>query len=395
MTGRRYLLALNVPVFRAADGRLFADPSWAKDLLLQARHVPALTYFGPMLPKQPETGWIELPPEQVRIIGFAPGRGGLGGYLALLRAFPALVREVRDAKLVHTGIAGHPVPLGWLAVPLARVFRRPIVILVESAFWRIPPGVRAGLLRRLRARLHEAINRACLASADHAGYAQEGWRRSLPSPRAGGGVLFRTSWIDAETVVAADDLAQRWASREAGGTPIRLLFAGRMIPEKGTAVLSCAIQLLGARGVPLRIDVIGAGPERARFERMAAARTGSVHLQLLDPVPYGPTFFTLLDGYDALLVPSISDEQPRNVYDGYARGVPSIASDTAGLRMVVEDGATGRLVSPGSPEALADALAGLTRADLARWGMAGRAVALENTHERMHAERAAALARFL
>jgi glycosyltransferase involved in cell wall biosynthesis len=91
-----------------------------------------------------------------------------------------------------------------------------------------------------------------------------------------------------------------------------------------------------------------------------------------------------------MVIPSLNDEQPRIVYDCYARALPVIASETLGLRQCVQEGETGRLIPPGDPEALADAIAWASehRDRLRELGLGGLAVARETTLERLHERRA-------
>ena len=61
---------------------------------------------------------------------------------------------------------------------------------------------------------------------------------------------------------------------------------------------------------------------------------------------YGEPFFAMLRGHDLMAVPSLSDEQPRVIFDGFAQALPVIASDTPGIVECVTDGA-GRQDRPG------------------------------------------------
>jgi glycosyltransferase involved in cell wall biosynthesis len=96
----------------------------------------------------------------------------------------------------------------------------------------------------------------------------------------------------------------------------------------------------------LAVHVIGEGPSRDSV--IAAERAVSLSLKYLKPVAYGAPFLNLLQCYHGIVMPSLSDEQPRIVFDAAARAVPIIASDTdgwTGLRPHVENNLTGRLVS--------------------------------------------------
>ena len=48
-------------------------------------------------------------------------------------------------------------------------------------------------------------------------------------------------------------------------------------------------------------------------------------------------FYDLIREYDYLLVPIISDEQPRVIFDAFSQGVPVIGSDASGVLDVVDE----------------------------------------------------------
>jgi glycosyltransferase involved in cell wall biosynthesis len=116
-------------------------------------------------------------------------------------------------------------------------------------------------------------------------------------------------------------------------------------------------------------------------------------LRLLDPVPYGAEFFGLLRRYHGVLVPSVSDEQPRILYDAFAQAVPALASDTPGHRAAVIPGETGFRFAPGDVAALLAVLVEVhERPDALRaMGMTARDRAVGSTHRAMHLTRAKAL----
>ena len=152
-----------------------------------------------------------------------------------------------------------------------------------------------------------------------------------------------------------------------------------------------ALQLVATSSTPfqLELDILGIGELAEDCASAAAEFTGSTRVQVLGAVPYGQPFFQLLRGYHAIVLPSISDEQPRIVYDAYSQGVPALATKTAGLRDCVLDGRTGWLVEPNDALALSELLryAAHQIFELQRMGMEALKVARTMTHQRMHRER--------
>ncbi len=152
-----------------------------------------------------------------------------------------------------------------------------------------------------------------------------------------------------------------------------LLFVGRLRIRKGVEVLLAALARLRAAHPEARLLVAGAGEHRGALER-AAARLGVVAaVTFLGRCDAGRVR-QLLAGAGALAVPSIYEGMPLVVLEAMDAGIPVVASRVSGIPEVVEDGATGWLVPPEDPEALAAALAeALERpGEARRRGAAGR-----------------------
>jgi glycosyltransferase involved in cell wall biosynthesis len=164
-----------------------------------------------------------------------------------------------------------------------------------------------------------------------------------------------------------------------GGAPeseFAVLFVGTLTAAtryKGLETLLNAIRIMRVRGIRARLEVVGDGEDRPRYQRMAR------ELQIDDWV----TFAGMRHGHDlveayrrnaVLAVPSVFDNFPTVALEAMACGRPVVASDIGALADLVIDGKTGFRVPPADPDALADRLATLLgRGEyLAQLGSEGR-----------------------
>lgn len=387
LAGQRYLLVAPIAWYRDDRGAVWLDDAWHRDLLAHLEYIGDLTVLAPLapLPDPMPENLRQVPAEPaLRFVDFSVGGSTLKALLRAPATLAAAWRAVRRADIVHSGAAGWPLPPGMFINPAARLQGKPLVIVIESAFWRLTGPGPHGVFRRLRAGMTEALARWSIRRARLTVLTHEGYRDSLARDVSGTVMVIPASWIDADTVVP-EAVAQ--GLREG---PARLLLAARLTPEKGIA---SALEAVERAGPGLSLTVIGDGPLREQVAA-AAERLGPERLRLLDPVPYGPAFFDLIREHDAVLVPTLSDEQPRILFDAYSQGRPALASDTAGNREAAQEGATAWLYAPGDVDALTRLFdrAAVDPGALRSMGPAARALALRHTHQQMHYRRAEKLA---
>ena len=112
-------------------------------------------------------------------------------------------------------------------------------------------------------------------------------------------------------------------------------------------------------------------------------------MTVLDEIPYGEEYMSLIRGSDAVMVPSVTDEQPRITYDALSQAVPVIGSATGGICEVVESGVTGRLSPPNDVPALTESIvwAARNRPALREMGLRGPEIVRHSTHQAMHRNR--------
>ena len=367
-----YLMVLNLPLTRH-DGRYWADPLWAKDLLLHTKYIPDLTLFCPIRDETPPADWLSI--EGIKIISAGPPGHRLYPAAPILAAklWPAIAR----AKLVHVGLGGWPYPMGWLATPIARLRRRFLLTIIESSFWRVPRG--ASLPKRTKAAIIERLNTVCVNSCDLALFTTSEYRDSLATSPRGRTYITPATWVDASQLLSIPAAQEKWR-RKSG----RFLFAGRLTEQKGVTDLIQAI-----RSTRCQVDIVGNGDLTELCQ--SAARELPGQIRLLPPVSYGDEFSALLDDYSALILPTRSDEQPRVMFDAFARGIPVIASSTSANVELIEQSGAGKVFKVADASELAEAMenALANPAQLEQLGLLGLDFAAARTHPAMHQHRAA------
>ena len=122
--------------------------------------------------------------------------------------------------------------------------------------------------------------------------------------------------MNEDWILGDDEAEAAWAAKDGH---VRLLFAARLIPQKGVAVLLAAIEAASAAGADIEVSIIGTGPLLQECITFAKSDIGKKCVKLMDPVTYGEPFLSLLVASMPHSVPSLSDEQPRILYDAFRR----------------------------------------------------------------------------
>jgi glycosyltransferase involved in cell wall biosynthesis len=389
-----YLLVVgqHLPIYLTGSGQLFTDELWQKDLAMHLEYLDHLMIATPLLHQEPPSDAVLLDPKPSRIeVVELPAQAS---FLTAIRTMPTIVlrlwRATRRAGIVHSGIAGWPIPMGWIVMPLVLLSKKPFVVIVESAPWRLPKSAAAGWKRWLRASLQELMGRWVLRKAELAVFTQDEYRQSLMGRKASLGHVIPASWINEQDILTDIEAEQVWQKKlAAADSRLKVLFVGRLVPDKGVRVLLESLRQLSAGDAPIVLSILGEGELKSECATVGSDLTGVTSVRMLGTVPYGAPLFALIREYDALVVPTISDEQPRIIFDAYSQAVPVLASDTAGLRSCVRKGETGLLTTPNDVEALAALLqyALQNRSELKQLGLHSLSYAHKMTHQEMHRQR--------
>ncbi|HEX5441429.1 MAG TPA: glycosyltransferase [Ktedonobacterales bacterium] len=297
--------------------------------------------------------------ENARRAGIAAQAQPIAGQLRFARAGPRLAwrlsRARPDALLVYGPIAGC---LAGLAGRVAG-----IDTIVYSAGY---PSYYADrdLYRRVRNAVVEKIACSCASAiwcksqADvdlyHARKASLPEKFALIPNSVSEDVLARLHALTSDPEQLAET-RQALANTlgVAGDGPV-VVFVGRLVPEKGVAVLVEAFAQLLSGYPTAKLVIVGDGPDRASLEALAR------RLQIARSVVFAGARNDVAPFYllaDVVAIPSLSEPFGIVAVEAMAAGRPVVASNVGGLADTVVDGQTGRLAPPGDAPALAEALA--------------------------------------
>ena len=161
-------------------------------------------------------------------------------------------------------------------------------------------------------------------------------------------------------VYLGNGVQDEWFDIPAPGTPgrpLRVLFVGRLIREKGVLDLFSAVE----RVPQVSLTVCGAQLPTDRDGVESELRERAARAPLAGRVSF--TGFLGRDqmreqvaGADILVLPSYREGVPRSLIEGMAAGRPAVATDVRGCRELVTEGETGWLAPAGDVPALAAAL---------------------------------------
>lgn len=170
---------------------------------------------------------------------------------------------------------------------------------------------------------------------------------------------------------------------EPDGPPL-VLYAGRLLWDKGIGELVQAGQLLRERGVKFRLAFAGETDPGNPASIPPSTLENWVEDGQVEWLGFQTRLEETFQNCHLVVLPSYGEGVPTVLIEAAAAGRPIVASDVAGCREVVQHGVNGILVPPRDPTALAQALETLI-GDASRrreMGLAGRDIFLQKfTHE--------------
>ena len=347
----RLLVISHTEHFRR-DGQVVGWGPTVRELGRLARLFDELVHVAPLHEEPAPASALLYEASNVRYVPVPPAGGeSVTSKLGILRAWPVylrvLLRELPRCDVVHVRC---PSNIGLLTILLLALRRTPRRRWIKYAGnWRPSApespsyAIQRWLLARGAARAVVTVNGRWPGQPAHV--------RPFLNP-----CLTDEELREGALVASAKRLA----------SPVRLLFVGRIEDSKGCGRAVDIVENLSRRGIDVRLDLVGDGPDRAALASRIEAAGLSPRVQLLGWVPR-PALNDLYRDAHILVFPSSSSEGwPKVLSEGMAYGVVPVASTVSSIPQYLETFRAGRALDPLDREGFSDAVAAYVR-EPRRW----------------------------
>jgi glycosyltransferase involved in cell wall biosynthesis len=328
---------------RNGAARWMSDGGFPRQMTAIASLFDEMTLLTTVVPAR--AGGIPLP-ETLRLVPL-PRPVGVDARrkLSVMAGLPHYARvmapEIRRADAVHVPLPGD---LPFIGMVIAQMLGKPLLARYGSSW---PVNAETTVMNRVMKRWMR------LAAGGRNVMLATGEDDNPPAPGM--------HWIFASAFWASE-LGALCPRLDRGlSSPPRLVYAGRLSPEKGVAVLLRALALLDSHASGLRpiLTLAGDGPERAALEQDAARLLPAGRVVFLGQLDREGLSRCLRES-DVCVQPSLTEGFSKAWLDAMAHGLPVIASEVGAARAAIgAAGERGLLVPPGDPGALALAIARL------------------------------------
>jgi glycosyltransferase involved in cell wall biosynthesis len=290
----------------------------------------------------PQGGGIPLPPHAAIVPLREPSGDDARRKVSVAVHLPSylwtIASHVRRADVVHTPLPGD---LALLGFAVAFALRKPLIARYGGSWPDNPQTTLTGRLTKAWMRRAAGGRNVMLATGDGG---------SPPAPGM--------SWIFA-TALSERELSGPPPELDCPpGNPPRLVYVGRLSPEKGVATLLQALARLATRpDAPApELTLVGGGEDRDRLQELARRLGLSARVHLTGQLTR-EALAAELSRADICVQPSLTEGFSKAWLDAMARGLPVLASDVGAAGAVIGgDGERGWLVPPGDATTLAETL---------------------------------------
>ncbi len=200
------------------------------------------------------------------------------------------------------------------------------------------------------------------------------WRNAaavVPNSQRLGNLARNTLDIPLPVITNGFDASLFVPSARGKSNTLRLIFVGRLVPQKGLDLLLEALAIVKDHLSSWHLSIVGDGPEKSTYQALAEHNGLAKNVDWLGWVPL-ESLPQIYNSHDLFVLPSRYEGMPSVVVQAMACGCAILACDVFGIDELITEGETGRIAPINNPLVFAEKLMEMVKTDdLAAMGHTG------------------------
>jgi glycosyltransferase involved in cell wall biosynthesis len=357
----RYVIVTPIPFALTPDQCYAVDELWGWYLTAELATFNHVCVFAPLSATFESYEFPYIFPKDVSITFYPlPHFANRSQFLIRWpKILYVLSKNIRREDLVHSvGSVRLPVGITAHILCLLRGHKKRIFVLDEDYVTNIALTIQSenDVLKKAAfvviRPLYEFIIKFCIATAPLTFVVGAALYKSYE--KYGNVRKIHASWVRKNDILVPMQIEEKLKNGLERGR-CKILFAGRLIYIKGPLIAVKAVKVLKERGVPVALDIYGQGALLRELQDFVTLNDLSDGVTFKGVLHYA-SFYPMLKQYDAIVIPNISGEQPRIIFDAMANGVAVVGSEIDSFTDIISHGVNGLLCTAGNPESFAFAI---------------------------------------
>ncbi len=347
----KYTIFTHIP-YSYRYGEYFTDVLWYWDLkaIIQAlNNIAKVSVVAPLSPLHMIRNPTSFKNEELSILGFQP-LPSFSNYHEFLSVIPQILsrlnKYVSGSDVVHCGATLYPF-IGIIALIFSFFKNKKSIFVIDADAIRDleikliieQKTTKRMMLILLKMSASLLLNFCILISnitlvVGNAIYKRYGHWKKIRKIYA--------SWIKEVDIISILELRERRIERSKKDT-FKIIYASSLSFKKGILTAIRAMEMIKKKRIPVTLTILGSGPLEKNILQIIKKNNLYNCVKLAGYIPYGPLFYNTLREYDVILIPNLSGEQPRILFDALANGVAIIASNIDAFNDILSNENNGML----------------------------------------------------
>lgn len=391
----RYILVTPIPFALTPDGEYSVEERWGWDLESHLNVFADVHVFAPMSLYDRNKFSYVFSKDTITFHPLPNFKSNIQFIMKLPEIFYMFHKKIQKSDILHSTATAWP-PLGIMAniFCLFKGHKKRIVVFDDDYITdlKLLINVEKGLIKKFFylsiKKIYSFIFKFCIIHSPLIFIVGDTVYERYKC--YGNVVKIHASWVKEKDIVSSTYLKKK-IEGILKRKEIVLCFAASLIPKKNPICAIKATKILKERGIPVALHILGEGPMKRELEDFVEQNNLSNFITFEGFIPYGEPFYNKLKEFTAIIIPNLSGEQPRIIFDALANGVIVIGSDINSFKDIISNGENGILCDPRDPKSFALAIEKLymhNKKLLEELIYAGIKTVKENTIESIHKKRA-------